>query len=71
MRSKTDKWKVQTKIGDGNHDFEISVVKISNKHGQESWGWPDDDKIIFSSDDYSRAMAKKVAYILCEALNNE
>lgn len=36
----------------GNHTcgtFEISIVKWSNTHGQESYGWPGEDKIIISS----------------------
>lgn len=45
-------WKVQV-FGDIDSEedreegeIEISVIRESNKHGQDSWGWGDEDKII-------------------------
>lgn len=62
-------------------DFEISVVRESNKHGRTSYGWADEDKIIvFSSnnvqvdDEKGKATAqikwmKNVAEIIKDSLN--
>ena len=62
-------------------DFEISVVRSSNKHGLKSYGWGDEDKIIvFSSNNVHVADAegeaikqidwmKNVANIIKDALN--
>lgn len=42
------KWIAQIK-GDVNGDsWEISVVRDDNKHGQLSWGWFDDRKLLVS-----------------------
>lgn len=48
MSAKPDKWIVCAK-GDQalSHGFELSIVKRSNTHGQQSYGWPrSDEKII-------------------------
>jgi hypothetical protein len=37
-----DEWIVQAK-GSRDSDWEISLVRKDNKHGQLSWGWCDDD----------------------------
>ena len=41
----SDKWIAQFKESD--YGYEYSAVKSSNKHGQISWGWPGDNKMIF------------------------
>lgn len=41
-------WKVQVfgeRCSDG---WEISVVRLDNAHGQRSWGWFDDRKLLIS-----------------------
>ena len=39
-------WKVQI-FGDPNgKSWEISVVRSDNKHGQSSWGWFDEHKLL-------------------------
>ena len=49
MMSK-DKWVVNTKGGYTTDDFEISVVRSSNRDGKESYGWYGNDKIMISAD---------------------
>lgn len=41
-------WKVQIKGEKCSQSFEISIVRESNKHGQRSWGWFDEDKLLVS-----------------------
>lgn len=40
-----NKWKVQTKTGDSLQSVEVSVV-VEGTHGEESWGWHDDESKI-------------------------
>lgn len=35
-------------IGDFNEEYEISVVRKTNRHGKSSWGWYDKDKILIA-----------------------
>ena len=53
-------------------EIELSVVK-KGTHGEGSWGWPGDDKIILLRDDgYSKDTIKRVeklAHQLCDELN--
>jgi len=65
----------------GDNGYEVSVIKKDNEHGHNSWGWGGCDKIILFGTglgqndlDYSpesEAFAKKVAELLCDALNKE
>ena len=49
-------------------DFEVSVIREDNKHGQDSWGWGDDTKIILDVE--TKEFAIKAATLLCAALNS-
>lgn len=42
------KWIVNTKGGANKQHFEISVVHVDNEHGQRSYGWFDDHKLLIS-----------------------
>lgn len=44
---KTDPWVVNVK-GSPGRSFEISVLRRSNTHGKESYGWFDADKLYVS-----------------------
>jgi len=80
-----DKWEVQMFDGDGDEeddcpDFELSVIRIDNKHGHDSWGWGDVNKIILFGSGVGensvdskeeKEFAVKVAGTLCAALNKE
>lgn len=53
----SDVWTVQIKgdepedmDGDTYGNVEVSVVHRDNDHGQASWGWADQHKIIFTTD---------------------
>ena len=39
-------WIVQIKGEKCSNSFEISVVRSSNEHGRQSWGWFDEDKLL-------------------------
>ena len=74
-----DKWKVQVFGERCSESWEISVVRLDNKHGQESWGWFDDKKLLVSDnggpcDDpicgYVWDEQIKIATELCRRLNN-
>lgn len=41
-------WKVQIKGGRDSKNWEISVVRLDNLHGQRSWGWFDNTKLLVS-----------------------
>lgn len=41
-------WKVQIKGIRCSRSWEISVVRIDNHHGQRSWGWFDETKMLVS-----------------------
>lgn len=41
-------WKAQVKGDPNGKSWEISVVHRENKHGQESWGWFDENKLLIS-----------------------
>lgn len=43
-----DAWKVQVFRLRCSRSWEISVVRESNAHGQRSWGWFGDDKLLVS-----------------------
>ena len=42
----SDPWVVNIKGEPGSRYFEISVVRTSNMHGQASYGWFDDNKLL-------------------------
>jgi hypothetical protein len=42
------KWIAQVKGDPDSDSWEISVVRISNTHGQLSWGWFDENKLLIS-----------------------
>jgi hypothetical protein len=42
------KWVVHTKGGYTTDGFEVCVIRADNKHGKESYGWFDKDKIYIS-----------------------
>jgi hypothetical protein len=64
----------------GDTQFELSVIKKDNKHGHDSWGWGNLDKIILFTSDGTNLLGypceeevvymKYVASLLCKALNN-
>lgn len=43
-----NRWLVQVKGNPDGEEWEISVVKSNNLHGQRSWGWFDEDKLLVS-----------------------
>ena len=43
------KWVVHTKGGYTTEHFEVCVIRDDNKHGKQSYGWIDKDKILISS----------------------
>lgn len=45
-----DKWIVDIKGAPNQNTFEISVLRESNTHGQNSYGWFGDDKLLISHD---------------------
>lgn len=58
------------------NEIEISVVREDNKHGLESGGWEDKNKIVLFSDPEERSKEdmewyKNVAEVVCEALNQK
>ena len=75
----SDKWKVQVFGKRGAKEWEISVVKESNTHGQQSWGWFGPDKIRISDNGgpYHHAIPGylfdqqiELAQRVCDRLNN-
>ena len=44
----SSKWVVHTKGGYTTDGFEICVIRDNNKHGKESYGWFDKNKILVS-----------------------
>lgn len=40
------KWLANVKGGLGSRSFEISVVRAGYKHGQDSYGWFDENKLL-------------------------
>jgi len=76
----SDNWKTQVKGIKCSDGFEISIVRESNKLGQESWGWFDDNKLLIchNGGPCHDALTEKVwdkmiilANEVCEELNNE
>lgn len=62
--------------------FELSVIRKNNKHGHDSWGWGDENKIILfgtglgenslpEEDVKAVKFAKRIAQLLCDVLNTE
>jgi hypothetical protein len=43
------KWIINIKGGPGESPFEISVVRKDNEHGQRSYGWIDERKLLISN----------------------
>ena len=72
------KWRIQIfgdfgefdgKDEEGIDEWEVSVIKTSNKLGQHSYGWSDENKIVFDRDmDISFGFALKLAKILFDGL---
>jgi len=42
------KWLAQVKGDPEANSWEISVVRSDNEHGQKSWGWFDERKLLIS-----------------------
>ena len=72
-------WKVQIKGRRGSGSWEISVIRKDNKHGQESWGWFDKNKLLVSHNGgpcswpivgYVWDANIEIAHELCWRLNN-
>ena len=42
------RWKVQVFGKRCSESWEISVIREDNEHGQKSWGWIDDRKLLVS-----------------------
>lgn len=64
--------------GEGDGEWEIAVVRSSNTHGKESYGWSGEDKILISDTfgDGSGCISKnvfdamlRVAKEICDDLN--
>jgi hypothetical protein len=55
-------------------ESELSVIRTDNEHGQRSWGWDDETKLILPSlNPGSRGQRQKQyrqAELICEAFNN-
>lgn len=73
-------WEVQVKGGKCSSSWKISVIRKGNKHGHESWGWFDDDKLLISHNggpchwpivEFVWDAHMKTAHELCAKLNNE
>ncbi len=67
---------IESALENGEATIEIAIVKESNKHGQESYGWADQDKIIlFKNTQFNSKKeiewAKKVAKTIADALNEK
>jgi hypothetical protein len=54
----------------GIEAYEVSVIRSNNKHGHNSWGWDDEDKIILPSDIRIRK-AVEMAYVIRDTFNKE
>lgn len=73
-----NKWKVLVLGRKGTTEWEITVVHVDNKHGQESYGWYDNDKILVSTcDDFGIPLLRevwdgqiKLAKEICKKLNS-
>ena len=76
--TKDHSWKVQVFGKPCSPSWEISVVRSDNEHGQKSWGWFDERKLLVSHNGgpcrwpvipfvWDRQM--QIARELCEALN--
>ena len=73
-------WKVQIKGERCSDGWEISVIREDNKHGQRSWGWFDDTKLLVSHNGGPCDWAicgfvwdeqVRIAEELCRRLNNK
>lgn len=70
-------WKVQHFNGDG--EFELTVIRSDNTHGQISWGWTglQNKKFLIAkgaAEDHSRADMKemvRVAALIADLFNRE
>ena len=67
---------VKKALKDGEVEAEIAVLRKSNTHGLESYGWDDQDKIIlFDNIQFNSReeieWAKKVAKTIADALNEK
>ena len=74
------KWVVNKKGGPSVDSFEISVIRDDNRHGKESYGWFDKNKLLISSSGgpcrtkITRQVWDKllaVAHEVADELNNE
>ena len=73
-------WLVQVKGDRCSGSWEISVVRVNNEHGQRSWGWFGDDKLLVSHNggpchwpicQFVWERQIKIANDLCDLLNQE
>lgn len=74
------KWIAQVKGDPYGVSWEISVVRSDNEHGQKSWGWFDDRKLLISHNggpcQWPLApglgpMMIKIAELFAESLNDK
>lgn len=45
----TNRWIPHTSDSPDQPEWEVSVVRSDNLHGQRSWGWDGDDKLIIAA----------------------
>jgi len=83
--SKITKKEVRHKIRelenrDDEFGLEISVIRKDNRHGHDSYGWGNENKIILwdsggsvgnSMDTYSILWCKKIAELQCDSMNKK
>ena len=43
-------WTINIKGGPNEDSWEISVIRSTNRHGKDSYGWFDDDKLLVGHD---------------------
>lgn len=75
-----NKWKVCKMGGPSTGGWELSVIRESNKHGRESYGWFDKNKLLISETNWGTNHPKykqiwkkllKVAEEIAAELNGE
>ena len=73
------KWKVQIFGERCSKSWEISVIREDNEHGQRSWGWFDESKLLVSHNGgpctwpicgYVFDEQVRIANTLCKKLND-
>lgn len=69
-------WEIQLfgDIYDLDQQYELCVIHVSYEHGHNSWGWPNERKLLMPEIENSRRPERikevlRIAAILCDALN--